>query len=77
MKYDLGDSFPFDFEPNGIPFASNRKKNCHHNHIPFNVKGNRNIVSSVYGDFVEPVEKNGNDNEGVRKNDLVESWLSV
>ena len=36
-----GDSFPFDFEPNGIPFGSeNRKENCHHDHIPFNFKGN-------------------------------------
>ena len=22
MGYDRGDSFPFDFEPNGIPFGS-------------------------------------------------------
>ena len=27
MGYDRGDSFPFDFEPNGIPFGSNRKEN--------------------------------------------------
>ena len=26
----------------------NRKKICHHDHIPFNVKGNVNIVSSGY-----------------------------
>ena len=25
MVYDLGDSFPFDFEPNGIPFGSKSK----------------------------------------------------
>ena len=25
MGYDRGDSFPFDFEPNGIPFGSNSK----------------------------------------------------
>ena len=37
MGYDRGDSFPFNFEPNGIPFDSeNRKANCHHDHIPFN-----------------------------------------
>ena len=48
MGYDYGDSFPFDFEPNGIPFGSeNRKEICHHDHIPFNVKGNGNIVFSV------------------------------
>ena len=48
MGYDRGDSFPFDFEPNGIPFGSeNRKENCHHDHIPFTVKGIGSIVSSV------------------------------
>ena len=25
MGYDRGDSYPFDFEPNGIPFASKSK----------------------------------------------------
>ena len=31
MGYDRGDSFPFDFEPNAIPFGSeNGKENCHH-----------------------------------------------
>ena len=49
MGYDRGDSYPFEFEPNGIPFGSeNRKKNCPHDHIPFNVKGNGNIFFSVY-----------------------------
>ena len=48
MGYDRGDSFPFDFEPNGIPFGSeNRKENCHHDHIPFDVRGIGNIVFSV------------------------------
>ena len=27
MGYDRGDSFPFDFEPNGIPFDSKSKGN--------------------------------------------------
>ena len=44
---DHGDSFPFDFEPNGIPFGS-LVENCHHDHIPFNVIGNRNIVFSMW-----------------------------
>ena len=44
MGYDRGDSCPFDFEPNGIPFGSNREENCHHDHIPINMKGNGNIV---------------------------------
>ena len=51
MGYDHGDSFPFDFEPNGISFGSeNQNENCHHDHIPFNSEGNGNIVSSVYCD---------------------------
>ena len=29
--------------------VQNRKENCHHDHIPFNVKGNRNKVFSVHG----------------------------
>ena len=34
---------------NRIPFGpENRKENCHHDHIPFNVNGNRNIVFSVF-----------------------------
>ena len=49
MGYDRSDSFPFDFEPNGIPFGSeNRKENCHHDHILFNAKGNGSIVFSVF-----------------------------
>ena len=48
MGYDRGDSFPFDFEPNEIPFGSKSLVNCHHDHIPFNVKGNGNIVYSVH-----------------------------
>ena len=47
MRYDQGDSFPFDFEPNGISLSSKSKENCQHDHIPFNVKGNGNIVFSV------------------------------
>ena len=50
MGYDRGDSFPFDF-PKQMEFhlcSENRKENCHHDHIPFNVKGNGNIVFSVY-----------------------------
>ena len=36
------------FNTNGIPFGSeNQKENCYHDHIPFNVKGNGNIVFSV------------------------------
>ena len=48
MGYDRGDSFPFDFEPNGIPFGSKSKVNCHHDHIPFTVKWNGNIVFSEW-----------------------------
>ena len=48
MGYDRGDSFPFDFEPNmDFYLVQNRKENCHHDHIPFNVKGDENTVFSV------------------------------
>ena len=47
MGYDHGDSFPIYFEPNGVPFGSNRIENCHHDHIPFDDKGIGNLVFSV------------------------------
>ena len=48
MGYDRGDSFSFDFEANGFPFGLEKiKKNCHHDHIPFNLKGNKMRVFSV------------------------------
>ena len=44
MGYNLSDSFPFDFGPNGVSFGSeNLKENCRHDHIPFHLKGNGNI----------------------------------
>ena len=48
MGYDRGDSFTLDFL-NQIEFhlVQNRKENCHHDQIPFNLKGNGNIVFSV------------------------------
>ena len=49
MGYDRGDSFSFDFL-NQIEFhlIQNQKEDCHHDHIPFDLKGNGNRVSSVY-----------------------------
>ena len=48
MECDRGDSFLFDFETNEIPFGSeNQKENCHHDHIPLNLKGNESIGFSV------------------------------
>ena len=48
MGYDRGDSFPFDFEPNGITFGSKLKGKPSPDHIPFNLKGNGYIDFSVY-----------------------------
>ena len=50
MGYDGGDSFPFDFEPNGFPFGSKLKGKCRHDHIPFNLKGNGILVFSVWAE---------------------------
>ena len=49
MGYDRGDSFPFNFL-NQLEFhlVQDRKENYHHDHIPFNEKGNGNIVFSVW-----------------------------
>ena len=50
MGYDRGDSYPFDFlNQMGFHLVQNRNENCcHYDHIPFNPKGNGNIVFSVY-----------------------------
>ena len=50
MGYDRGDSFPLDFGPNGILFGSKSKGKRYHDHIPFSLKGNGNIVFSVCSD---------------------------
>ena len=44
MGYDHDDSLAFDFEPNGFPFG----EDCHHDRIPFNLKGNGILFFSVY-----------------------------
>ena len=55
MGYDRGDSLPLDFEPNENPFGSeNQKENCHHDHIPFNLKGKGNVVLSVQRHTIFP-----------------------
>ena len=57
MGYDRGESFSFDFEPNEIPFGpENRKENFHHDHIPFNLKGNGNMVFLVYVIYISCFE---------------------
>ena len=49
MGYDRGDSFPFDFfNQMELHLVQNWKENCHHGHMPFNVKGIGSIVLSVY-----------------------------
>ena len=40
MEYDHSESFSLDFEPNGFPFGTKSKENCHHDHIPFKLGGN-------------------------------------
>ena len=47
MGYDRGDSFPFDFEPNGIPFSSksNGKLSPRLYHIQYERKWKYSFVS--------------------------------
>ena len=52
------------FEPNGNPFGLNRKENCHHDHIPLNVKGNGNRVFSVQ--LHARPSASGNRDEGIQ-----------
>ena len=60
MGYDHGDSFPFNFEPNGLHLVQmnfetnglrmvqNRKENCHHDHgdIQYERKWNTSFLSA-------------------------------
>ena len=43
MEYDHDGSFSFDLNEMEFSLVHNRKENCHHNYIPFNLKGNWNI----------------------------------
>ena len=47
MGYDRGDGFPFDFEPNGIPFGSksNGKLSPRSDPIQFERKWNTSFLS--------------------------------
>ena len=45
MGYDRSDSFSLQEE---FYLVQHRKENCYHDYIPFNLKGNRSIVFSVY-----------------------------
>ena len=47
MGYNRGVSFPFDFEPNGIPFDSKSDGKLSPRSYPIQFKGNGNIVFSV------------------------------
>ena len=48
--------FLSNFNQMEFHLVQNRKENCHHDHIPSNLKGNGNIVSSVWGciEFSQP-----------------------
>ena len=40
--------FPFNFEPNKIPFGSQSKENCHHNHVFFlQFEKNQKLISLI------------------------------
>ena len=48
MGYDRGDSFLSILNHMDFHLVQNRKENCHHDHIPFNMEGNGIRVFSVY-----------------------------
>ena len=51
MGYDFGDSFRFDFEPNGIPFGSISKGKLSPRSYPiqFERKYNTSFLSAMFG----------------------------
>ena len=48
--------FPFDFEPNRIPFGSKSKRKLSSRSYPFNVKGIGSIVFSVHVHYFPPTQ---------------------
>ena len=67
MGYDLGDSFPFDFEPNGFPCGSKSEGKLSPRSYPIQHerKWNTNFLSVLY---IEPtrVQMVGNIYPGVQ-----------
>ena len=53
--------------------VQNRKENCRHDHIPFNLKGNRNIVFSVQ--YSSRYVSESSSNQAVIYADLIASSL--
>ena len=49
MGYDHGDSFPFDFEPNGIPFGSKSKGKLSPRSYPIQFERKRNTSNLSVG----------------------------
>jgi len=68
MGYDLGNRFPFNLNQMEFHLVQNLKENCHHDHIPFNVKGKGNIVFSVKRP--ESIDTNSNTKIGISWNVL-------
>jgi len=55
MGYGIvGTVFHSIFNQMEYHLVQNRKGNCHHDHIPFNVKGNGNIFFSKFSIFSQP-----------------------
>ena len=46
-EYDRSDSFPFDYEPNGIPFGSRSKGKLSVQSFPFQFERKKNLIFSV------------------------------
>ena len=51
MGYNRDDSFPLDFEPNGIPFSSKSKGKLSSRLYLIQCEGNGNLVFSLYKRF--------------------------
>ena len=50
MGYDRGDSFPFDFDPNGIPFGSKSKGKLSPRSYPIQCERKYSFLSVVFPD---------------------------
>ena len=67
-----------DFEPSGNSFIfHNQKENCHHDYIPFNLRGNGNIVFSVHTTVAKEGKKKGKKRVTMRREGICNAAVNT
>ena len=58
MRYDRGDSFPFDLEPNGVPFGSKLKETPSPRSYPIQFECTYPVVEAPVGELQVAIQNN-------------------